>query len=250
MEKMVEIVNLNYGKLFKNLYLDVFKGELLMVIGKNGCGKTTLSNIIFGNIETLDNVLIDSELINYYDKKNIVLLNGFEHIDNHILVSNLFKNYDKNIVLKIFKQYKKQNIMDRYCDELSSGDLQLVNILLVILDEPRVIIIDDSISLVDKKNKIKLLKYLKTFCFNKSITIIYFTSDVEDLVHANNIAIINDKKIDIMDDRYNILINEKIFNQIDYKLPFIADLCLKLKYYDLIDKLLLDEVKLVNKLWK
>lgn len=250
MGKLVEIINLNYKDLFNNLYLDIMGYDLLMIIGKNSCGKTTLANIIAGIIPTRDNILIDSELINYYNKDNISLIDGNEHNNEHIIVSELTSNFDKKEVLNLFKHYKKQSMLNRYCDTLSNGELQLLNILLAILKQPKIIIIDDSLFMIDKINKTKIFKHLKQLCDNKMSTVIYFTSEKEDLIYANDIAIINDKKIDIIDSKHNILSSENYLIKIDYNLPFIADLCLKLKYYDLIDKLILDEVKLVNKLWK
>ena len=45
-------------------------------------------------------------------------------------------------------------------------------------------------------------------------------------------------------------LNESIFNESNLKLPFMIDLCNKLKYYDLLDKITLDKNELVDEIWK
>ena len=47
-----------------------------------------------------------------------------------------------------------------------------------------------------------------------------------------------------------VLLEEKKFNNLGLALPFMAELSIKLKYYDLIDDLIFDMDEMVNKLWK
>ena len=82
------------------------------------------------------------------------------------------------------------------------------------------------------------------------MTIIYLTSDIESAIFGKKIAIIDNQQIIKCDKLKEILSDEKIFKQINQKLPFMADLSLKLKYYNLIDEVILDESKMVDKLWK
>lgn len=244
MEKIVEVVNLNYEKIFKKLYLDALENNLLMVTGKSGCGKTTLANIIVGNIVTPDNVLIDSELVDYYDKKNLVLASIEEK--KHKKVSSILKEKGKTIL----KEFGKTNIMEKYLDELSSGEYSIVSLITDLAKKPKILVIDDMLYMVDKYTKFKILKYLNKITKENKTTIIYFTSDIEDLVYADDIAIIKDGKIDMCATKEEIFKDEKIFTQVNQTLPFLADLSTKLKYYNLVDKVYLDETKLVNKLWK
>ncbi len=249
MEKIIEVINLNFSNLFKGLYLDVYKNEFLMIIGKSSCGKTILANILSGIIPTYDNILIESELISYYDKKNILLV---PFIDNsqHTKVLEILKEYDKEEVNKLLKQIKKIDLLDKNIDMLSSGEIQILNIILALLKKDKIIIIDDALNMVDIVIKEKLLKNLKKLSDEKISTIIYFTTDIEDLIYSSNIALINEQKIEVIGSKNELLDKEQKFTKINRDLPFLANLCLKLKYYGLVDKLILNEVKLVNKLWK
>ena len=53
-----------------------------------------------------------------------------------------------------------------------------------------------------------------------------------------------------MPNKKELLENEKLLLNINQHLPFLADLCNKLKYYNLIDKMITNENKLVNEIWK
>ena len=98
--------------------------------------------------------------------------------------------------------------------------------------------------------KDKVLKKLKKLCKEHNITVINITNDIEDVVYGDNIAIIDNKKIIINDKKSEVLSNEKLFKKLNIKLPFMADLSIKLSYYDLVNNIELDMNKMVNRLWK
>ncbi len=247
MEKLIEIINLNFNNVFDKLYLDINKNDFLIVIGKNNSGKTILANIIAGVIHTYDNILIESQLINYYDRTNIYFSSNNNY--GHILIKDLLADYDNKEITRLFKLIKKKDMLDKYCDCLSSGEKQILNIIITILLHKKIIILDDNLNMIDKATKIKLIKELKKLCDNKISTIIYFTSDIEDLTYTNIVALINNKKIETINKK-ELLENEKLLLNINQHLPFLADLCNKLKYYNLIDKMITNENKLVNEIWK
>lgn len=240
MDKLIEVINVCYGDLFQNLYLDIIKDEFLMITGSNSCGKTTLSKIISGSIMTKDNVLIDSQLINYYDKKDLCLLTSDCFLDD-----KLNKNEE---TLKLFKMFGKTSLLNS--DNLSRGDLNLYNLLISLLKHPSILIIDDTLSSLDNFTKTKVLKYLKKVSKKEHMIIIYFTSNMDDLLYADTVAIIKDKKIEKYDNVEDLLKDENNFRNIKQDMPFMANLCTKLKYYGLVDKIILNKEKLVKLLWK
>ena len=98
--------------------------------------------------------------------------------------------------------------------------------------------------------KQKCFKLLKKINRETKTTIIYLISDVENVVYGKEIAILANKKIIKQGPIKEILTDEKSFKIANQKLPFMADLSLKLKYYNLIDGLILEESKMVDTLWK
>jgi len=96
--------------------------------------------------------------------------------------------------------------------------------------------------------KEKVYKYLKKLN-RQNVTIICTTNDMNDLVYGKRIIMLGNKNI-VLDSKLNKAFNEKLFKENDLELPFMASLSLKLKYYNLIDEIILDINKMVNKLWK
>ena len=73
---------------------------------------------------------------------------------------------------------------------------------------------------------------------------------MEESTYGKEIAILNNGKIISIDKIKNLYKNEKIFKNNGLNLPFMANLSLKLKYYELVDDVILDMDKMVNHLWK
>ena len=117
-------------------------------------------------------------------------------------------------------------------------------------EDVKLLIIDDAFSMLDIIQKEKIFKLLKKLNREKKTTIVYLTSDVESIVYGKSIAIISNKTIIKNEPLKTILKDEKSFKSAKQKLPFMADLSLKLKYYNLIDDIILEESKMVDALWK
>ena len=104
--------------------------------------------------------------------------------------------------------------------------------------------------LMDNKQRDLVFKYLKKINTKNKITIINLTSNVEDSIYGKQIAILNNGKIMTKDKKEKVLEKEKDFKQANLNLPFIADLSIKLGYYGLLNKIVLDKNKMVDILWK
>ena len=98
--------------------------------------------------------------------------------------------------------------------------------------------------LMDNKQRDLVFKYLKKINTKNKITIINLTSNVEDSIYGKQIAILNNGEIMTKDKK------EKDFKQANLNLTFIADLSIKLGYYGLLNKIVLDKNKMVDILWK
>ena len=104
--------------------------------------------------------------------------------------------------------------------------------------------------MIDMDTKEKIYKILKDVNEKKEITIINITHDTEDILYGKKVLLLQDGKILEYGNIEDILLEEKTFTRIGLKLPFMADLSIKLKYYGLIDKLVFDMEEMVDLLWK
>ena len=121
---------------------------------------------------------------------------------------------------------------------------QIVILLSNILSHPDLLILDDALSFIGTYYKHKIFKYLK----RQKISIINFTNDTEECMYSNFIVIIN-KHVILNKTLNKALKEDKKFTDNSLKLPFMAELSLKLKYYNLLDDIVLNMDEMVDKIW-
>ena len=262
MDSIIEINNLNFkyndNIIFEDLDLNIKKGSFTTIIGNNNSGKSTLAKLILGIIPTESNIKIDHLNLNNNKEK---IRNNIGYIPcsvkdsflmdtvlDEIVFSN--KKHDKEELDTLITEFELTELLNKNPITLSGGEGELVMLTSILLKKPKIILIDDGFLMLNNYIKDKVLKKLKKLCKEHNITVINITNDIEDVVYGDNIAIIDNKKIIINDKKSEVLSNEKLFKKLNIKLPFMADLSIKLSYYDLVNNIELDMNKMVNRLWK
>lgn len=265
METIIQVKNLNNHSLFENLNLEVKKGTYLSIIGRNGCGKSTLIKSLLGMIPIDGEITINGVKLQSQGKKQIFKEIGvvFENINANFIAEtpredmiSFLRNLEyteKKIQKSIEEIAEKLNIteiLDVTTSNLSGGEKQQVALALALIHKPSILILDDAFSMMDGIQKEKMFKILKKQNKEEKTTIIQVTHHMDDLLHSGEIAIIDKKKFILIGKKEEVLKQEKIFQHAGLELPFMASLSLKLQFYDLIDTTILDMDKMVNALWK
>lgn len=211
MNPIIEIKNLNVGydnkpDVLKDVSLTVYDNDFLGIIGPNGGGKTTLLRTI------LDFIHPDSGSVSFYENGikvpyiNIGYLPQINHIDkkfpikvSEVILSGLtlrgkiFKRYtaeDRRKVFPVAEKMGVENLLDRAIGELSGGQLQRVLLGRAIIDNPKLIILDEPSSYVDKLFETNFYKILGEI--NRDIAIILVSHDVGTIIsQVKNIACVN-----------------------------------------------------------
>lgn len=245
---IIEINNLNYSYkdkiIFENLCLNIKNNSFTTILGPNGSGKTTLARLIANNYQ---NIKVNTKKINYvYSNPNEQIIGKTvkEQLMFYIKKTNLESSTIKRSIDKIIHEFKLRDIIDIDPYKLDNEQKQIVLLLSNILAQPDLLILDDALSYISSYYKTKILKYLK----RQKITIINFTNDVEESIYSQYIIIIN-KKVIINKTLKKVLKEEKKFIDNNLQLPFMAELSLKLKYYEIIDDITLNINELVNNVW-
>lgn len=268
MEKIIEIENLNFKYqnkiIFDNLNLTVNEGTFLTIGGQSGCGKSTLLKMITGFIET-DCITVCHKKVEKTNLKeirkevSIVFENPKDSFTQDLVIDNLVfplenlnytKEKMKERVQEVSEYFKIEHLLDRSISTLSGGEQEKVALSIALITHPKILLLDESLIMLDELEKEKALKLLKKLNKDKKITIILVTHDMEESTYGKEIAILNNGKIISIDKIKNLYKNEKIFKNNGLNLPFMANLSLKLKYYELVDDVILDMDKMVNHLWK
>ena len=95
-----------------------------------------------------------------------------------------------------------------------------------------------------------MLKYLNSYREKHNTTILYTTLNLLESLETDQLYIINNGKIDLSGKPIDVLQQDNKINKIGLKIPFMIDLSVKLKDYELIDEVELDKHRMVDLLWK
>ena len=107
------------------------------------------------------------------------------------------------------------------------------------------LLVDDLFIYISKKNKEKLFNVIK----DKKITLIFSTTNEEELRYASKIIVMNNNTIIRTDTLKSLIKNEIEYKNLGFSLPFIIDLNAQLISYELINKEY-DEESLIGEVWK
>ena len=177
--------------ILSHLSLQARKGELVSIIGENGCGKSTLANILLqfytpeeGSIYINEQSLSDISLESYrklvaYIPQEVTIFNG--NVLDNILLG---ENSSKEEILSFLKEYHFENYFNTFPQglatqlgeggvNLSGGQKQLIAFARALLKKPELLILDEATSAMDRETEQfihKLLLKLKSHCLILFIT--------------------------------------------------------------------------------
>lgn len=264
---MVTIKNLDFSyknkEIFENLNLEIKQGEFVFIIGKSGVGKTTLIKILSGLIKGKFDIKVDNKKLEKISEIRKIMNVSFEGMNSIFITDTVKEELELKLKnLKISKEEREKQIkeMTKYFEiehilecnpnTISGGEKELVKIASTLIGNPKIIILDECTAMLDGITKEKLFKYLKKINRQNKTTIICATNDMNDILYGKRIIMLGNKNI-VLDSKLNkALENEKLFKENNLELPFMASLSIKLKYYNLLDEIILDMNKMVNKIWK
>lgn len=97
---------------------------------------------------------------------------------------------------------------------------------------------------------IEELKRLYSYLNNNNILYINVTNNMEEVIFTKNLIIYDSEKILAEGSTLELLSNEKLMKRLGFNLPFIIELSIYLKDYNLTNKIYLDKESLVGDIWK
>lgn len=183
--------------------IELKRGEILGVIGESGCGKSTLGKVL-ARLEnpTHGDVYIDSvstrELMKKDTKKfrrmvQIIFQNPFDTFTPRDTIEQILmrplkihgigktNEERREICFKALESgglRPADEIMNRYPHELSGGQLQRISILRSMLFEPKFIIADEPVSMLDVSVRSEIINMLLTLSKEKNATVIFISHDI------------------------------------------------------------------------
>ncbi|MDB1960798.1 ABC transporter ATP-binding protein [Clostridium tertium] len=193
-------------KAIDSLSLSIEKGKTYAIIGKSGCGKTTLLYTIAGLISNYEGKLeIEGETSLIL--QNLGLFNWFTVYKNIELGLNKYKFTKKQkekLVNDVLKELDLLSFKNKYPKELSGGQKQRVAIARTIISNPETLLLDEATSALDSINKEKIQDLLLDIKDKRNNTMILVTHSIEEAVFLGEyIVVMKDGKIhSIINNRY------------------------------------------------
>lgn len=183
---------------------EIEEGELVVILGQSGAGKTTILNMLGGmDSPTSGKIIVDGKRIDKFNHKKLILYRrddiGFVFqfynlianlttLENVELACQLCKDaFDPKEILTSVGLDKR---MKNFPSQLSGGEQQRVAIARAIAKNPRVLLCDEPTGALDSKTGQKIIQLLIDTCKNRKMTTILIT-------HNSAIADVADKVITI-----------------------------------------------------
>src|SRR6056297_1427330 len=190
----------------KNVSVWVKEEEFLTILGPSGCGKTTILKILGGFVQPDEGEVIfnDHDItalppfqreINTVFQKYALFphMNVFENVAFGLKIKKMKKNIIDEKVKKILELVNLSGYENRLVTQLSGGQQQRIAIARALVNEPKVLLLDEPLGALDLKLRKEMQVELKNMQKKLGITFIYVTHDQEEaLTMSDKIIVMND----------------------------------------------------------
>ncbi len=168
---------------------EIDKGELVVILGPSGAGKTTCLNILGGmDTVTSGDVIVDGKNITDYTEKDLIMYRrnniGFV-FQFYNLVQNLTALENVELAVQLCKDHLDpktilnkvglKNRMDNFPSQLSGGEQQRVAIARAVAKNPKLLLCDEPTGALDYKTGKQILKLLEQTARKEHMTVVIIT---------------------------------------------------------------------------
>lgn len=244
--------------ILKGVSFEIEEGKFYTLLGPSGCGKTTILRIIAGFSEASEgDVYFEGKRINdvpanqrqvntvFQDYALFPHMNVFENVAFGLKIKKLPKNKIKEKVEEALRLVRLAGYENREISEMSGGQRQRVAIARAIVNEPKVLLLDEPLSALDLKLRTDMQYELRELQQRLGITFIFVTHDQEEaLAMSDEIFVLNQGEIvqsgtpvDIYDEPINNFVADFIGESNIIKATMIDDYLIEIvgKQFECVD---------------
>lgn len=211
MSLSVKGLNVSYGKnhILKDINLEIESGEFVSILGKSGCGKTTLIKSIAGLLET------DNGDINIFDKnvaglppekrQTVIVfqdLRLFPHmnVEDNIAFAMKLKKMEKAVIKekvdRLLAQVRLSGFGKRKVSRLSGGQMQRVALARALGAEPKLLLLDEPFASLDEDLRKEMGELVRRLHRENGITTVMITHDKEEAMElSDRLALMEEGRI-------------------------------------------------------
>lgn len=190
----------------KDISFDIEEGKFYTLLGPSGCGKTTILRIIAGFSEATEgDVYFDQKRINdipankrlvntvFQDYALFPHMNVFDNVAFGLKIKKLPKAEIEKKVMEALRLVQLKGYEKREISEMSGGQRQRVAIARAIINEPKVLLLDEPLSALDLKLRTDMQYELRELQQRLGITFIFVTHDQEEALAMSDIIFVMNK---------------------------------------------------------
>jgi peptide/nickel transport system ATP-binding protein len=194
--------NAGYVRAVDGVNFDLAAGEAIGVVGESGCGKSSLMKTILGlNIPTEGKVIFEGQDLRTLGKKGLrwyrskvgyvqqdpygalpPFMNVHRILEEPLIIGGVRNKQEREERIRKAMSEVKLHPVDDYLDKfphmLSGGQQQRVVIARAMILEPRLIVADEPVSMLDASVRVEILKLLKNLQETHNLSVIYITHDL------------------------------------------------------------------------
>lgn len=213
----------------KGINLDIYENEFVTLLGPSGCGKTTLLRILGGFLDASEgSVIFDDrdikDLPPYKRELNTVFqkyalfphMSVYENIAFGLKIKKMSKDVIDQKVMRMLKLIGLEGFENKNVTTLSGGQQQRIAIARALVNEPKVLLLDEPLGALDLKLRKEMQYELKRIQQEVGITFIYVTHDQEEaLTMSDKIVVMKQgeiQQIGTPQEIYNEPVNRYVAN--------------------------------------
>jgi NitT/TauT family transport system ATP-binding protein len=190
--------------------LDIPRGELIAVFGPNGCGKSTLINMIAGLIPAdAGEILFDGKplrdikfgyVFQNYREALFPWLRSIDNVEYPLKLMHMDKTERRARVERLVSHLGVKIDLARYPYELSGGQQQLVSIMRALVVEPEILFLDEPFSALDYEMTLFMRDQLQRIFVETGTTTMLVSHDLEEAVYlADRILLLSRRPARVAD---------------------------------------------------
>ncbi|MBT7609881.1 MAG: ABC transporter ATP-binding protein [Bacteriovoracaceae bacterium] len=194
------------GPILKNINIDLFEGQFIPLLGPNGIGKTTFVKSLFGLIDKKHgSIELYGKPIEEYsmnERASYIAMSLSESLNTGLMTSEEFVSLGilartadpENLISKYFKKLDINELKYKQFNELSDGEREWVKLARVLIQQTKIIFLDEPMGHLDISGKVKMISILSNHTKETGASILMSSHDWSTIRKFSSYIYVIDQK--------------------------------------------------------